>query len=242
MRMLDARAVIGAARSPIMWQNGTQPLWKAAATKLNVRTGTDVESIQRNSAGVTIHVKGRQAETFDKVIMAVDPKVALKILDSTEEENSLFSQVKYTAYSTFAVRVDGISDGKAQVGYLKENMNFERVGRPMAWIKRYDDDNVFIFHLFAPKSISDEDVMRNIRQDMQAIGATDVKYVESRRWSFFPHVDSIAMREKFFFERVRNLQGQNNTVFVNEALGMSTMPDSYELGLKTAQRLASGEY
>jgi hypothetical protein len=50
------------------------------------------------------------------------------------------------------------------------------------------------------------------------------------------------MRVGHFFERAANLQGRNRTVFVNEALGMSTMADSAELGRKTAQRLAAGEY
>jgi len=243
-RMFDANAIIGAALSPpIMWQNGSQPIWQGVARQLNVHTNTEIERIERNENGVYAFIKGENNPTrYDKVIMAVDPSSTLKILDTTDEERSLYSLVQYTPYATFAVRVEGFSEGKSQVGYIKENMSLDREGRPMAWIKRYADDNIFIFHLFAPQSLSDEHIMANITQDMNRLGATKLTLVDSKRWPFFPHVDSNAMREDHFFERVSALQGQNHTVFVNEAIGMSTMPDSADLGKKVAQRLASGEY
>lgn len=242
--MLEPNAILGvASNSLIMWQNGTQPIWKGLAQGLNVKTNAGVERINRNSNGVEIYTKGdKMPQHFDKLIVAVDPKSALSILDATDEETSLFSKVQYMPYSTFAVRVAGLAEGKSEVGYLRENMVPGREGRPMAWVKRYADDNMFVFHLFAPKDISDEQVMENITQDMKHLGARKVTLVDSRRWSFFPHVDAIAMREGKFYERARNLQGLNNTVFVNEALAMSTMPDSVEQGKKAAQRLASGEY
>ncbi len=244
MRMLDANAIIGAAMSPsIMWENGTQPIWKGVASGLNVRTNSEITQIVRGKDEVAIHVKGVNApEYFDKVIMAVDPQTTIRVLDSSREERALFSQVKYMPYATFAVKVEGFTEGKAEVGYIKENMTLDRMGRPMAWIKRYKEDNVFIFHLFAPQSMSDAEIMANIKSDMQRLGAQKLTLVDSRRWPFFPHVDTKTMREEHFYERAMNIQGLNNTVFVNEALAMSTMPDAAELGRKSAQRLVSGEY
>jgi hypothetical protein len=145
-------------------------------------------------------------------------------------------------YATFAVRVEGFAEGKTEVGYLAENMTIDRAGHPMAWIKRRQDDKVLVFHLFAPPSLSDEDVMANITADMQRLGAKKLTLLDSRRWPFFPHVDSSSIREQHFYERAANLQGHNRTVFANEALNMSTMPDAFALGKKVAQRLASGEY
>jgi cyclopropane-fatty-acyl-phospholipid synthase len=243
-RMLDASAIRGAATAqPIMWQNGTQPIWKGVARGLDVRTNAAVERIERGADGVSLFLEGGAApERFDKIILAVDPQAALRVLDATAEERALFSRVRYMPYATFAARVEGFSEGKAEVGYLKENMTLERAGRPMAWIKRYADDDVFVFHLFAPAEVSDERITANIAEDMRRLGAGKVTLVDSRRWPFFPHVDSETMREERFYERARNLQGLNRTVFVNEALGMSTMPDAAKQGKKAAQRLASGEY
>lgn len=243
-RMLDVSAILGAAVSaPIMWENGTQPIWKGVARGLDVRTNVEVARIERDAEGVSVSLEGGAApQRFDKVIMAVDPRSALRLLDATSEEKSLFSLVRTMPYATFAARVEGLAEGRAEVGYLKENMTLERAGRPMAWIKRRADDDIFVFHLFAPASIPDERIMAGIAADMSRLGARKVTLIDSRRWPFFPHVDSAAMREEHFFERARNLQGLNHTVFVNEALAMSTMPDSAEQGRKAAQRLASGEY
>ncbi len=244
MRMMDPNAIVGAALAPsLMWENGTQPIWKGVASKLNVQTNHEIQRIERKDGTVRLHFKGsKESVEVDKIIMAIDPQAALKTLDATSQEISLFSQVKYMPYATFAVRVDGLADGKAEVGYLKENMTLDREGRPMAWIKRHKDDNIFVVHLFAPPSFSDEQIVSNISEDLKRLGAKNVTYVESRRWPFFPHVDSKTMREEHFYQRAKNLQGLNNTVFVNEALGMSTMPDSAQQGREAAARLATGEY
>lgn len=243
-RMLDLSAVtLGAAGPAIMWENGTQPIWKGVASGLNVRVNAEIERVERSGDGARVYLKGgKTPERFDRLIVAVDPRTALRVLDATAEERALFSMVRYMPYATFAVRVEGFAQGRAEVGYLKENMTPDRVGRPMAWIKRHADDDVFVFHLHAPPSISDEQITANIAGDMRRLGAGKVTLVDSRRWPFFPHVDSAAIREERFYERARSLQGLNRTVFVNEALAMSTMPDAARQGTTAARRLASGEY
>ena len=112
----------------------------------------------------------------------------------------------------------------------------------MAWIKRHGDDNIFVFHLFAPEKISDAEILANISTDLSRLGGRTFTLVDSRRWPFFPHVDGTAMREDHWFERVVNNQGRNGTTFVNEAMNMSTMADAAALGRKVAARVASGEY
>ncbi|MEQ9501548.1 MAG: hypothetical protein RIT81_32055 [Deltaproteobacteria bacterium] len=112
----------------------------------------------------------------------------------------------------------------------------------LAWIKRHADDDVFVFHLFAPEEMSDAEVMKKIEGDMKQLGATNVELVDSRRWDFFPHVSGDSMRLEKFFERAAHLQGRSNTVYANEALSMSTMADVAGYAKKVAQRLSSGEY
>jgi hypothetical protein len=112
----------------------------------------------------------------------------------------------------------------------------------MAWIKRYEDDDVFIFHLFAPPEMSDDEVLSKIRGDMLKLGATDVSLETSRRWDFFPHVDSDAIRVDRFYERAHAQQGERRTVYANELMSMSTMADTVIYAKKVADRLASGEW
>ncbi|MBY0371359.1 FAD-dependent oxidoreductase [bacterium] len=243
-RMFDRDTIRGVATSKaIMWRDGTQPLWKAAAKDLDVRTASDVRAIRRDSQGVQVWIgDDKQPQVFDRLVIAADPQSVLGALDASEEEKALFSQIRHMPYSTFAVRVRGFAEGRAEVGMLRENMTLTRMGHPMGWVKRYPDAGIFIFHLFAPESLSDDQVMASIREDMGALGATSCELISSRRWPFFPHVDSRSVREEFFFQRMQNLQGLNRTVYVNEVLSMSTMADVAGLAVKVARRLASGEY
>jgi hypothetical protein len=246
-RMLDLKAILGSAMAskPLMWTNGTQPIWQGVAHRLrDVRTDSKVTRIVQyeDGKGVDVYINGSATpEHFDKLIIAVDPKSALQIVNASPELIDLFSQVKYMPYATFAIRVEGFAENQAQVGYLRENMA-GRFGKPMAWIKRYADQNIFIFHLFAPAEMSDAKIVENIASDLRKLGGQKFTLVTSRRWPFFPHVDSVSMRENKFYERIQNLQGQKNTIYINEALGMATMPDAYSQGKQAAERLARGEY
>ncbi len=242
-RMLDLRAITGAAKPRLMWENGTRPIWKGVAKGLDVRTNQDVQRIERTEDAVVVHLAGQKAPLeFDRLVVACDPKAVLGVLDATPEERGVFGQIRHVPYSTFACRVKGLAEGKAEVGYLPENMRLDQMGRPMAWIKRHEDDDVFVFHLFAPETMSDDEVLQKIREDMGRLGATSVHLVDSRRWNFFPHVDGDAIRLDKFFERAQHLQGANRTVFANEALSMSTMADVAGYAKKVAQRLSSGEW
>ncbi len=238
-RMLGPKAIVGAASGELlMWENGTTPIWEGVAKDLDVRLNTPVLGIDRS--GVRPMVETATGKTaYDRVVVACDPSQAVSVLDASSEERQVFSLIKHMPYSTFACRVRGLAEGRAEVGYLRENMLEDRAGHPMAWIKRYADDDVFVFHLFAPEALSDDAVMAKIREDMGKLGATKVELVEARRWKFFPHVDGDAMRCDRFFERARNLQGERGTFYANEALSMSTMADVNAFAKRIAEQVAS---
>lgn len=243
-RMLDMRAMAGGGtKQTMMWKDGTTPIWSGVAKDLNVELNTPIKRVVREDDQVQVFVGGEKTpRTFDRLVVATDPKIALGTLDATPEEQDLFSKIKHMPYSTFACRVKGVSEGEAQVGYLRENMTMDRMGHPMAWIKRYDDDDVFIFHLFAPQSMSDDEVMAKITADMKKLGASEVTLEDSRRWDFFPHVDSDTIRVDNFYERAVAQQGEKRTVYANELMSMSTMADTVRYAKKVAARLASGEW
>lgn len=238
-RMLSTDAIIGAGGGKLlMWENGTTPIWEGVAKDLDVRPNVQVRGIDRSGAQPVVKTD-KGSMTFDRVVVACDPKEALGFLDASVEEKQLFGQVKHMPYSTFACRVRGVADGRSEVGYLRENMTEERPGHPMAWIKRYADDDICVFHLFAPEGMSDDQVMEKIRGDMTKLGATDVELVKAMRWKFFPHVDGDSMRCEKFFERAKNLQGERGTFFVNEALSMSTMANVHQFAKTIAERVAT---
>ncbi len=71
-------------------------------TKCPVHCNTPVESITRETKGVSIITKTGRKETFDKVIIATHADEAYKILsDPTEEEKNLLSTWRYSQNKTF---------------------------------------------------------------------------------------------------------------------------------------------
>ncbi|MEZ0315146.1 MAG: FAD-dependent oxidoreductase [Myxococcota bacterium] len=239
MRMLGPQTIVGAGSGELlMWKHGTTPIWEGVAKDLDVKLSTPVRRLESRDDGTAIVHTAAGKQHFDRVVVACDLKQSLEFIDAPPEQQQLFGLVKHMPYSTFACRVRGVADGRAEVGYLRENMREDRAGHPMAWIKRYPDDDLCIFHLFAPEQLSDADVVAKIRGDMEKLGATSVELVEARRWKFFPHVDGDAMRMEKFFERARNLQGEGGIFYANEVLSMSTMANVHQFAKTIADRVA----
>lgn len=224
-----------------MWEGGTQPIWEGLGRRLDVTTGVEVKSIRRSREGVTIVAEsadGARTFTCDDVVLAFDARAALATLDATDEERSAFEAIRTYPYATFAAKVRGLSEGESGVGYLAQNMRRERMGRPMAWVKRYADHDVFVFHLFAPPEQTDAEVDARIAADVQALGGEVTETCERRRWSFFPHY---APADFGFVRAVDRRQGARRTVVLGEAFSFATMARVAEHAQRTARRFAAGE-
>src|SRR5262249_21317133 len=155
------------------------------AKQLEVRTSTPIESVARDERGVTVRSKLGE-ERFDALVITVNPKDALRVLDARDDERQWFSEVKTYPYATFACQVRGLDSGRAAVGYIDENMTRHRAGHPMAWVKRHADQDICVFHQFAPESLSDEDCARAIGGDVERLGGRLLEVRTGRRWQFFP--------------------------------------------------------
>jgi predicted NAD/FAD-dependent oxidoreductase len=240
--LIRAKTLRGLASAPnIMWEGGTQPIWQGLARELDVTTGFEVKEVRRKDDGVTIHgvgADGPRTLTCDDVVLAFDAKAALGTLDATPDETTAFAAIRTYPYATFAAKVRGLSDGSAGVGYLEENMRRDRMGRPMAWVKRYADHDVFVFHLFAPPEQSNEAIDDKIAADVRALGGEVTQVCERRRWSFFPHY---APSDFGQVRAVARRQGRRRTVVVGEAFSFSSMARVAEHAERTARRFAAGE-
>ncbi len=226
------------ARTPaIMWQGGTQPIWERLAKTLDVRVATPITRIERRADGVRLDSNGA-TEHFDRLVITINPKDALRILDATDEERGWFSQVESYPYATFACQIAGLDSGRASVGYLDENMARDRPGHPMAWVKRYPDQDVYVFHLFAPASLSDDQCAERIGADMARLGGRLVRVCASRRWQFFPH-----FRTRFLqsggLQWIERWQGRTGAYLIGEVLSFATMARVAELARGMAARLAA---
>ncbi len=241
--LIRPQTVRGLSRRPnMMWEGGTQGIWEGLARNLDVQTGVDVQQVRRTENGATLSIidKDGSARTVacDHLVTAFDPKAALTILDGTEEEKRAFNAIRTYPYATFAAKVSGLHEGASSVGYIAQNMTKARMGHPMAWVKRYADHDVFVFHLFAPTHLTDADIDRNIAEDMRALGSTMTSVLERRRWTFFPHY---APADFGFIRDVDRRQGHKRTVVLGEAFSFSSMARVAEHAERTATRFASGE-
>lgn len=233
-----------AAGRPFVWRGGTQPIWMALAARLagrvEVRTATAVTRIDRGGAGVVIHSRSgwrSRSERFDRVAITCDPDAALAVLDASPTERRWFAEVRTYPYATFACEVEGIADGRRSIGYVDENMRRDRLGHPMAWVKRHPDDDIFVFHLFAPDDVPDDEIARRIAEDVSRLGGRLRAVRAARRWRFFPHFTSAFMRAGGLAELDR-WQGQSKAYLVGEVLSFATMARASAHAVDAAHRIA----
>ena len=227
---------------PFVWRGGTQPIWKALARRLGaanveIRTATPVTRIARDGRGVTVR-SGRRSERFDHLVIACDPQLALAALDASSAERSWFEKVHTYPYATFACEIEGLATGRASVGYVDENMQRDRMGHPMAWVKRYADQDIYIVHLFAPSELPDTEVARRIAADVARLGGRLVRVRAARRWRFFPHFASSFMRAGGL-TAIDRWQGQSRTYLIGEVLSFATLARVTEHAVRFAHRMAS---
>jgi hypothetical protein len=238
--LLRPRTFVGLALGggAFMWQGGTQPIWERLARTLDVRTGAGVERIERHPDGVEV-VAGGATHRFDALVITCDPRDALRVLDASAEERAWFEAVTSLPYSTFACEVRGLASGSAEVGYLTENMVRERPGHPMAWVKRYADQDVLVFHLFAPEALSDGDVEARIAGDVARLGGRLVSVRAARRWRFFPHFPAAFMQAGGLSDIAR-WQGTTKTYLIGEVLSFASLARVVELATRLADQITAG--
>jgi hypothetical protein len=219
-----------------VWEGGTQPIWEAMARGLNVRTSTAILRVERDDTGVTVSTSAG-SERFDDLVITVNPKDALPVLDAHDDEREWFSSVKTYPYATFACEVGGLDSGRAAVGYIDENMTRDRAGRPMAWVKRHADQDICVFHLFAPEHLSDDEVASRIDDDIARLGGRLKSVRISRRWPFFPHFPSRFMMEGGL-QKIERWQGQRRTWLCGEVLSFASMARVADQAAALARRMS----
>jgi predicted NAD/FAD-dependent oxidoreductase len=239
--LIRPRTLLGlAVGEPFMWRTGTQPIWKGLAASLvrrvEIRTRTPITRIARVRGGVAIASKGR-VEQFDRVVIAVDPGVALPLLDANATERRWFSAVRTYPYATVACELDGLAEGRTSIGYLDDNMRRDRMGHPMAWVKRYADSSLHVVHLFAPEALPISELARRIGEDVARLGGRLGEVRAVKRWRFFPHFDGAFMRAGGLAELDR-WQGATGAYVIGEVLSFATMGRVAEHAVRFAYRMA----
>ena len=127
--------------------------------------------------------------------------------------------------------------GRAAVGYIDENMARDRAGHPMAWVKRHADQDVCVFHLFAPEHLTDDDCAARIGGDIERLGGRLKRVHVARRWQFFPHFPS-AFMQAGGLQPIERWQGKRRTYLTGEVLSFASMARVADQAAALARRMS----
>ncbi len=198
--------------------NGIQHLWTAVAAAHIVRLNTTISRIERSATSVSVTTE-RGTEEFDTLIIASALDEALRYLDATEDEQSLFSKIQYVDYVTIACTINGILDGD---GYVPSNFTPRRAGHPVFWHHRHADAKVYTFYALADTGQTDADLTDHMTDLVKKMGGTVSTVHSITHWKYFPHVSSEAMKGGLF-DRIESIQGSKHTYYIGESLNFSTV-------------------
>jgi acyl carrier protein len=195
---------------------GFQTLWDKMADGINdIRYDTMVESIKRQANGVTIYTNKGIIEC-QKLIITSYPDQALAFLDATADEQSLFTKIKYNDYYTTLCRIKNIPrKGFYFIHQHCEDSSYQ--GHSVAFLHAHADSDIYSFYSYATPCMNGDDIIRGIKKDVAKMGGNFIETVHQEHWKYFPHVDSQAIRERFF-QKIEDLQGKNNTFYIGSLL------------------------
>lgn len=210
---------------------GIQGLWTTVAKHHDVHYNVTITSIKR-ADNVAVNTGGGDTYTFDALILASPLDEALRFLDGSTEETTLFSKIIHCDYRTYACVVEGFPK---QTGYVSGNFNATRKGYPVFWYERYQDTNLYTFYILGDWSISDEAVQTHIKELIHPLGGTLERVHTTAHWKYFPHVSGEDMRQGYF-DKLEALQGKNCTYYAGELLNFSTVDLSASYAKQLVER------
>uniref|UniRef100_K4ASN0 Carrier domain-containing protein n=2 Tax=Solanum lycopersicum TaxID=4081 RepID=K4ASN0_SOLLC len=239
------------------FKDGYTSLWKKVSESLpiTVMLQTEVLSIRRNSTGVEIDIKDRSSDLesmeFDKVILSgafpfrsgrtyrspssitADPENG--VLQLSELEKELFSQVQTIDYYTTVLKIKGLEHIPVGFYYFEEFMDDPAtIGNPVAMQRFYSDTNVFLFWSYGNSAnVKGSTVLQLAVDAVKRIGGEVEMVVLQRRFKYFPHVNSQDMKDGFYDKIENKLQGQKNTYYVGGlmAFELTERNSSYSMAL-----------
>ena len=194
---------------------GYRGLWRSVATGLDVVCNARVTRVER---GATVKVKTEAQEyEFDDVVLACPLEAALSFLDASDEERSLFEQVRYVDYQVVAAEVTNLP--KARYVFVPRHFDREGAGKPMFYYRRYADRDLVTFYSFRGKDGWD-DAKEQVEKLVRRMGGRVRSFVTTHLWRYFPHISSDAMRAGFH-AKIEAAQGVRHTYYASEVLSFS---------------------
>jgi thioesterase domain-containing protein/acyl carrier protein len=196
--------------------NGFQRLWEKIATSLqDVRTGTQVLTIERHNEGVHIHTD-RGTVVADDVIITVPLNHAVKLLNGTAEERDIASRVRSLNYYTTLCTIQGLP--RNALMFIEENVqSIATLGHCVAIHHRYSDTDVYACFSYGRDEDNADLIAEKLREDIARLGGRLDAILLQRKWTYFPHFGSDDVKSNIY-GRLEALQGQLHTYYAGSLL------------------------
>eukprot|EP00698_Gefionella_okellyi_P009534 TRINITY_DN2431_c0_g1_i1.p1 TRINITY_DN2431_c0_g1~~TRINITY_DN2431_c0_g1_i1.p1 ORF type:complete len:1522 (-),score=421.17 TRINITY_DN2431_c0_g1_i1:56-4120(-) len=199
---------------PRLWtiEGGYATLWhKVAASLHTVRTGVQIEAIQRRDGQVFVLTSSGEHLVGDKLIVATSAATFMQQLDLTVQERFVFNRLQTLSYWTSIVRCDALP--KSGFYLLQEECSQAPLAgsaRCVSYHHRYEDTNVCLFYSFGESQHAVEEAVRQVVHRMQG---TVIEMIQHYQWKYFPHFSSEWL-DAGVLDRLQQLQGSNMTLFL----------------------------
>jgi hypothetical protein len=228
--MLNYMCVLGPSLE--LHETGFTGLWQRVADEYDVRLGSEVRKVTRTSEGVSIETN-RGSFDVDELVIACPLENAAKFLDTSEEEKSLFSEVRYMDYQVIAANTHGMPT-PAYV-FLGHNYTRARAGKPVFYYRRYADTGVTTFYSYRGEGGLDG-AEREVTALVEGLGGKVTEILARREYRYFPHVSSEGLA-RGFYPRMEALQGKSRTFYAGEVMAFSCVEPVVAYSEQLAERV-----
>lgn len=205
---INSLKVLVESRKVITFPHGSSSLCAALALNISdLRYGNEVKKITATDAGVNI-MSETGTEPFNKVIItaAVDPEIL---------EDSLFKEIlnSYSTNLSNALVYKTPNTGLIDSFFIKNIHNEGKTRLLHVYSSRTDSQMITAYSSGAQDM---RDLDRSIRKTLIMLGVDSAVLTASKRWNFFPHVNSELLKNGFY-ETLDSKQGENG-IYLGGAL------------------------
>jgi oxygen-dependent protoporphyrinogen oxidase len=207
---------------------GYEGLWRAVAKTLDVRLGSRISRIQRDSV-IRITTNAEQLEC-DALLLAMPLDQTLSFLDSSPLEEELFSQVRYNTYHAVLCRTQGLPDASISMHPLPGP------GAICLLARGWASTDVAVAYAYAGAGQdSPGEITAQLEGAVGSLGGRLLGVDHHIAWRYFPHVGPELMAAGYF-DRLEALQGERNTYFAGGLLAFETVEDVVAYSKRLTER------
>ena len=203
-------------RQQMTVKGGWLNVWNKLAAQLqDVRCNVHVTKVERIEKGVRVITENEELD-FDEIVLALPFDHSLEFLDASPQERELFGKIRYLDYYTTVCTIEGIP--RNAFYFLKENnLDLSTIGHIVSFHHRYDETDVYTIYSYGNASMTGDDIIGYIKDDVERMGGKLVQVHAQRAWKYMPHVSRQELKDGYY-QQFEAMQGKHHTYYVGSLL------------------------